>query len=289
MSEEWFLTRIRRPLAPVRLYCLPHAGGGAAAYAAWPTAFGPDVEVSAVMLPGRERRMAEPPGIEAAAVAAAIAEDAGRDGRPFAVFGHSLGARLGFEVVRELRRGDQPLPARLLVSGCPPPDEPRGTGRYDGLSLLDDAEMLDRIADGGGIPEEVLAVPELLELLAPVFRADFEWLDAYVYREEPPLPVPMTAFAGDRDTAATPDQAAGWRRHTTAGFELRVVSGGHFFPHDRLGEVAGLILAALREVVPPAGTAAAQVAIPAPRAQSPNLDRTGPTPEGPGQLSQTTA
>jgi surfactin synthase thioesterase subunit len=289
MTEEWLLTRIRRPLAPVRLYCLPHAGGGAGAYVAWPAALGPDIEVSAVVLPGRERRMAEPPGIDPAAVAAAIAEDAGGDGRPFAVFGHSLGARLGFEVVRELRRGGHPLPVRLLVSGCAPPDEPRGTGRYDGLSLLEDAEMLDRIAAGGGIPEEVLAVPELLELLAPVFRSDFEWLDSYVYREEPALPVALTAFAGDRDTAATPDQAAGWRRHTSADFELRVVPGGHFFPHDRLGEVAGLILAALRGAIPAGGTEAAQVPIPAPRAQSPSPDPAGPAPEAPGRLSQTTA
>jgi surfactin synthase thioesterase subunit len=276
MSRDWFLTRVPRPQAPVRLYCLPHAGGGAAAYAAWPAALGADIEVSALILPGRERRMAEPPGIDPAAVAAALADHADR---PFAVFGHSLGARLGFEVVRELRRAGRALPARLVVSGCPPPDEPRGTGRYEGASLLDDEAMLDVLAAGGGIPAEVLAAPELLELLAPVFRSDFGWLDSYVYQDEPPLPVPVTALAGDRDDAATPAVVDGWRRHTSAGFELRVLPGGHFFPHEQLSEVAGLIRAGLRPTV----------SVPAPRAGSPDRELAGPAQEGRAGLSPTAA
>jgi surfactin synthase thioesterase subunit len=243
VTGRWFLTQVPRPRAAIRLYCLPHAGGAAATYAAWPPALGIDVEVNAVTLPGRERRMGEPAVIDPVAIAEAIS---GHADRPFAVYGHSMGARLGFEVVRELRRGGGGLPCQLFVGACQAPDLPRGNGRYDGLSTLGDAELIQELALGGGIPDEVLAVPELVELLTPVFRADFGWLDAYEYAGEPPLPVPITAFAGEDDQAAPRDLVAGWSRQTSAGFELHVLSGGHFFHHDQLPALSALIRAGLR-------------------------------------------
>lgn len=243
VSRGWFLTRVPRPEAAIRLYCLPYAGGGAAMYNAWSAALGIDVEVNAVMLPGRGSRTREPAVIDPAAIAAAITEHADRR---FALYGHSMGARLCFEIVRELRRCGAALPHRLFVSGCRAPDMTDGNGRYDGLSRLTDAELVRKLALGGGIPEPVLAEPELLELLTPVFRADFTWLDAYRYADEPPLPVPITAFAGQDDTdGAPPDTVAGWSRHTSAGFELHVLPGGHFFVDDLLPQLSALIRAGL--------------------------------------------
>jgi len=234
MSETWFITQTTRPQAPVQLFCLPHAGAGASAYALWPREFGADVEVHAYIPPGRERRFAEEAEVDPAAVAAAVAE---RTDRPFALFGHSLGARLAFEVVRELRRNGRLLPLRLFVSGCTPPDDGRTDDVYDGLSALDDEAMLERLVATGNIPEEVLDEPGLVEMLLPSFRADFTWLDTYVYHDEPPLPIPVSAFAGDADESAPPQRMAGWRRHTTSDFALHAFSGAHFFLVDRLAEV----------------------------------------------------
>ena len=231
------------------LFCLPYAGGGASVFRRWPASFIPDVRVLPVQLPGREIRIAEPPEFDAAEVAAAIAD---RVDRPFALFGHSLGGRLAFEVVREFRRNGSPLPTAIYVSGCRPPDV-RADGPFDKLSQLDDAELLDRVVAGGGVPAELRAESELLDLLLPMLRADFAWLDDYVYQSESPLPVRITGFAGQADQAATPDAMAGWARHTTAGFALHPLAGGHFFLHDRIPEIASVIRSDLRTLSHPGG------------------------------------
>ena len=244
--ERWFRTRIRCPQAAAQLFCLPYAGGGAAVFAGWPEALGEQVEVNAVALPGRERRTAEEPAIDPVCIAEAIAA---RADRPYALFGHSMGAALAFEVVRELRRAGGTLPSRLFVGGCRPPDRSHGDTVFGGLSRLDDDGLLDRLVAGGGLPVEVLAERELLELLIPVFRADFAWLDGYQFREEPPLPVPVTAFAGTGDDSALPEVMDGWRRHTAAGFALHPLPGGHFFLDDHLALLGEVIRADLRTPV----------------------------------------
>jgi surfactin synthase thioesterase subunit len=170
VSELWFSSRARRPLAALQLFCLPYAGGGASVFAAWPRALGENIEVNAVALPGRERRMAEEPAVDLRAVAEAIAA---RADRPYALFGHSMGAILAFEGARELRRAGSTLSVRLFVSGCQAPDLPRVDIAYAGLSEADDDELLDRLVAGGGLPAEIMAERELLALLIPVFRADF--------------------------------------------------------------------------------------------------------------------
>jgi surfactin synthase thioesterase subunit len=245
LADEWFVTRTPRPSAPVQLWCFPYAGAGAGAYAAWPAVLGIDVEVSALMLPGRERRYREPAVIVPQLIAKVVAD---RVDRPYALFGHSMGARLAFEVIRELIAAGGPLPCHLFVSGSPSPDEPRRTdGPYDDLSTVDDDEMVARLVAGGGIPPEILAEPELVALMLPTFRGDFTWLDAYVYRPAPPMPVPVTAFAAADDPAAPPDRVAGWKRLATGSFVQHTVPGGHFFVIDRLDEVAALIRRALRD------------------------------------------
>jgi surfactin synthase thioesterase subunit len=242
VTGDPFVTQIRRPQAPVQLFCLAHAGGGASAYALWPKAIGADIEVHAYMPAGRERRYGEKPVVDPAAAAAAIAA---RADRPFALFGHSLGGLVGFEVIRELRRSGQRLPVRLIASACPPPDAEKTGSIYEGLSLLDDEELLGRLAGTGDIPDGILAEPSLVDMLLPIFRTDFSWLDAYMYAPEPPLPVPVSAYVGDADDTATPQQAAGWRAHTRSGFTLRTFPGGHFFPVDHLAEVVGQVRADL--------------------------------------------
>ncbi|HEY0639557.1 MAG TPA: alpha/beta fold hydrolase [Pseudonocardiaceae bacterium] len=241
-TDRWFSSPVRRTAARAQLFCLPYAGGGASVFRAWPRAFGPEVEVLPVQLPGRESRFAEPAVVDAVAVAEAIAA---RADRPFAVFGHSMGGRLGFEVVRELRRTGRELPVRLYASGARPPDVMLDDGPFDGASRVSDEELTERLARGGGVPAEVLNEPELLELVLPVIRTDFGWLDDYSFTEEPPLPVPVVVFAGEGDTIVTPAEITGWARHTTAGCHVHHLPGGHFFLNDHGDELVRLIEADL--------------------------------------------
>ncbi|WP_319459353.1 thioesterase domain-containing protein [Micromonospora sp. RTP1Z1] len=250
---NWFVSAGSRPQAPVRLFCLPYAGAGASAFRRWQEGIGPDVEVLPVQLPGRENRISEDPRFAVADVAAAIA---GRADRPYAIYGHSMGGRVGFEVVRELRRAGRTLPLRLYVGGARAPHV-TAPSLFDGLSRVDDEELLRRLADGGGLPAELLAHPELVGLLLPLLRADFGRVDSYRYRPEAPLPVPIVAFSGRRDRAVGREQSAAWAEHTAAGFSLREIDGGHFFLHDRLPDLLAALHADLTAAVAPSATVVA--------------------------------
>lgn len=185
-------------------------------------------EVVALHFPGRGGRLREAPfrNLRVAAEAAATAIAPLRD-RPFLFFGHSLGGLMAFETARALRRLGGPQPGHLFVSArrgprIPEPESP--------LRDLPDAGFVAEVQRRyDAIPKEVAAEPELMELLLPMLRADFEMLETYEYVAEPPLSRPITATAGDGDPRATPLLCAPWRDETTGGFEMRTFAGGHFY------------------------------------------------------------
>lgn len=232
--DRWFVST-PDPHASVLLFCLPYAGGGASAYRHLARALPPGLSALPVQLPGREGRIAEPADFTVADVADAVTA---RADRPYAIYGHSMGGRLGFEVVRELRRRAGVLPYALLVGASRPPDSVEPLSR---LAHVDDATLIDRLTELGGVPPEVFEEPELRELVLPVFRADFGWIDRYQYVEEDPLPVPVVAIAGTDDLDAPPELMAGWARHTSAGFEQHVLPGGHLFMQDRVDLLAAVV------------------------------------------------
>ncbi|HEY2947223.1 MAG TPA: thioesterase domain-containing protein [Micromonosporaceae bacterium] len=238
-TDRWFAPSPARPEAVAVLLCLPYAGAGASAFHAWQRAYPKEIDLQPVQLPGRENRIAEPHRVDPDEVADAVA---GRIDRPYAIYGHSMGARLGFEVIRSLRRLGAPAPARFYVGGCRPPDETEPLVR---LARLPEAEFVRRLRELGGSLAEALEVPELRELVLPTLRADFGWIDGYRYEGEAPLPMPIVGFAGDADPAAPPDTMAGWCRHTVSGFRLCVMPGDHFFLHTRAADVAATISADL--------------------------------------------
>ncbi len=189
VTERWFASGGWYHARTV-LFCLPHAGGGAAAFRGWARALAPDVETLVVQLPGRERRIAEPAVIDPHAVAAAVRLAIEARGTPaYAFYGHSFGAWLAFEVIRELRRLGAPPPIRLYVGATRPPDAGLAAA-LRGLSTAPDTELAARLARLGGMPAGVFAEDELRDLVLPALRADFTWLDNYAYQPEQPLAVP---------------------------------------------------------------------------------------------------
>lgn len=216
------------------LFCLPYAGGAASAYREWVSLAGPDWDVRPVQLPGRETRIADPPSVDVGELATAIANHVDR---PYAIFGHSMGGRLGFELIRELRRRKVPMPQLFFVSGVRPPEMEIVTR----ISHLPDDEFCARVVAMGGTQPEALAEPELRELVLPALRADFTAVESYAYADEPPLPVPIVGFAGADDPEASPEDMIGWAAHTGRRFTLHTLPGSHFFLHSARPAVQALI------------------------------------------------
>lgn len=228
-AGAWLAPRRARAGAAVRLLALPYAGGDGSIFASWFERLPWEIELCPVLLPGRGRRALEPAyaalGPLVGALADALAPELG--GR-FALFGHSLGALVSFELTRELRRRGRPLPCHLLVSGRPAPQLP---ARYPPLAYLPDAELLAQLHRryGYALPEDDGQLDELLDVMLPTLRRDVTVSDAYVHAEEAPLACPITAFGGLDDATVTRDELRAWQHQTAGRFEIRQVPGGHFY------------------------------------------------------------
>jgi len=146
---------------------------------------------------------------------------------PFAFFGYSLGSLVAFETARALRRAGLPLPKRLFIAASPAPQQDHA--RNPLVHRLSDFDLIAEMRRFGGTPDAVLANRELLGLMLPIIRADFELLETYRCDDEAPLPIPFSAFGGLDDVEVAPHQLAEWSEQTSAGFSLRFLPGDHFF------------------------------------------------------------
>ncbi|MEV4383069.1 SDR family NAD(P)-dependent oxidoreductase [Streptosporangium sp. NPDC049644] len=235
-AGEWFPRYLPRPEARVRLYCFPHLAGTASAYRPWGQVLPSFAELTAVQLPGREERGAEPPVTDLRVLAATLAEAlaADRDRRQFAFFGHSSGGLLAFETARALRRFGHPAPVLLAVSAMGAPQDPRWARRLrDHLP----ERPLEALAGLDGVAAEVLRDPQLTARLLPVVEADAALYGSYLYTEEPPLDCPISVFGGEQDQVYDAAELQLWEAQTTVGLVRRSYPGGHFYLRVRLDEL----------------------------------------------------
>lgn len=214
---------------------------------AWTAAALGAVGVHAVQLPGREGRYAEPPVDRLHSVVVGVADALERASLgPTAVFGHSLGALLAFELARELRRRRAPNPVALLVSSYRAPHLP---DRLPQLRHLSTSALARELVQRYGASTELLHSPELMALMAPVIQADLTLSETYVFAPEPPLACPIRAYRGARDPNVTDGEARGWAHHTCAGFALRVHAGSHHLPRGSESAVLALVRDDLQRVL----------------------------------------
>jgi medium-chain acyl-[acyl-carrier-protein] hydrolase len=228
LRGTWVNCARAEPDAAWRLWCLPHAGGGAAVWSAWPRPFAGRAEIAALRPPGRESRLREAPLRRWRPLAEHfLAEMAPYLDRKYALVGHSLGAVLAFELARLARARGLPGPAALIVLGARAPALPR---REPDLHPLPDSEFLaelDRRYEG--IPPAVRSEPELLALLLPAMRADLEVFETYAYEPAPPLAAPILALGGERDPHVSGPELRAGADYTTGAFAAEQMPGGHFF------------------------------------------------------------
>ncbi|MDF3300830.1 thioesterase II family protein [Streptomyces tropicalis] len=232
-GTPWLRRFHTAPAGAPRLLVLPHAGGNASYFFPLSTALARHADTLVVQYPGRQERFGEPcveslHDMADLVAAVLLADSASLLDRPLAVFGHSMGASLAFEVACRLRDAGFP-PAALTVSGRRAPSIPAPGA----VHLADDGQLIADMKLLGGTDERMLDHPELLAAVLPSVRSDYVATETYRFRGAAPLDCPITALIGDVDPRVDEPQARAWHTHTTAAFRLRSYAGGHFFlvPH----------------------------------------------------------
>lgn len=252
--NPWLHFPLPSPDAAVRLFCLPYAGGTAAVFRGWPRKLPADVEVCAVQLPGRGSRMHEPPFTRLAELVQAMTPYLlPHLDKPFALFGHSMGALVTFELARHLRREHGLTPLHFFASGQ---SAPQYDDRFPPLHELPDVELLEELRRLNGTPAKVLEHEELLKLTLPVLRADFATCGTYVYEEGPRFDFPITVFGGRQDRQISLEGLECWREQAGASFSLYTLPGDHFFLRTSETELLRILAQELLETLGRLGAAA---------------------------------
>jgi medium-chain acyl-[acyl-carrier-protein] hydrolase len=244
----WFAPVRPNPQAQVRLFCFPYAGGSSKIYREWPSRMPPQVEVWAAKLPGRDNRLLETAHTELDSLLKASAPAiAPHLDRPFAFFGHSMGAVLSFELARLLRREHRAEPAHLFVSARRAPQLADATApTYD----LPEPEFIEEVRRLNGTPREVLEHSELMQIMLPLLRADFSVCQTYTYTPDRPLECPLTVLGGLQDVHISREQLDAWREQTRGRFSLRLFPGDHFFIHTAQALVLQILAQELLRISP---------------------------------------
>ncbi|MET7995407.1 alpha/beta fold hydrolase [Amycolatopsis sp. NPDC005232] len=227
--------------ADTRLVCLPHAGAGAASFTRWPELFPLGIAPVRVQLPGREDAAAQPPLRRLAdAVAGLLPQVQALGEGPLALYGHSMGALLAFELARALQTTGQ-APVHLFVSGR---RAPHLAARKAPIHLLPDDEFARALTELG-MATATQASPAFRRYAFPLIKADLALSEDYRHEPQPRLSCPITVFAGTEDPIVDADQVTAWRVVTSGPFATHAFSGGHFFHQQHRAEIAARITEAL--------------------------------------------
>jgi medium-chain acyl-[acyl-carrier-protein] hydrolase len=228
--QLWFQSLSSVDGQSLRLFCFPYAGGNTSGFRIWQQHFPLDIDLCLVHLPGRGKRTGEQMFTRLTLLVQTLADLITREPQPpYALFGHSMGALISFELARELRRRGFAAPQRLLVSGHAAPNL---HSRKSPIFNLPEESFIAEVRKFGGTAKELLDNPEAMKLFCSVLRADFEMIDTYEYRVEEPLSCPITAYGALQDTDAPVESLHVWQEHTSASCKVRMFPGDHFFIHS---------------------------------------------------------
>ncbi len=226
--SNWFVCPQANPTAKTRLFFFPYAGAGPAVFSKWIVDLPTELEGLIAHFPGRGSRHNEPSINRLILLVEMLCQSIQPLlDRPFAFFGHSFGGLLAFELTRTLRQNNLPQPTILFVSACGAPHLP---DPHAPIHTLPDMEFLEALQRLNGIPPELLKFPDVVGLLLPTLRADFEAIEKYVHNPvELPLSCPIEAFGGLDDPRVSQEYLEGWALYTKAGFKSQYFPGDHFF------------------------------------------------------------
>lgn len=227
MKSNWLSQTKMNPKAVLRLFCFPYSGAAASIFYSWSNMLPDSIEVCPVQYPGHGTRIGEPLVLDLEElVENAVDALLPFLDKPFAFFGHSMGALIAFEFTRKLRNQGQEKPVYLFVSGHNAPQLP---DEQEQLHKLPENEFIERVRKLNGTPEDVLQNDELRELVIPILRADFQVSETYKYTIEPPLECPICACGGLEDPYTNREGLEAWKEQTSSHATTRLFPGDHFY------------------------------------------------------------
>jgi medium-chain acyl-[acyl-carrier-protein] hydrolase len=227
--RPWTLSAKRLATANLRLFCLPYAGGGASVYRPWVAPLSnAAVEVWPIQLPGRENRLAEPPYDDMCALVSRLADEFAPylGPLPYAFFGHSVGASVGFELLREIRRRGLPGPRLLIVSAQRPPHRPAPDVPAHHLSR---DQLVAKMRRYAGTAPELFEDRALIDLVLPTLRADLALVERGGWTPEEPLTCPIAVLGGSDDSTVRPAELPAWADLTSGPTRVELLPGDHFY------------------------------------------------------------
>jgi len=246
-ADAWFQTGPTGEQVELKMFCFPYAGGTSLIFKKWADFLPPSVQIIAVELPGRGARLREPPFVSLPSLIDEL-EDVTRPllDKPFVFFGHSMGAIIAFELARSLGRKYGHEPRALFVAGRRAPQVPNS----DPITYnLPHDEFVEELIKLDGTPEEVLENTELMDLMIPLLRADFQLVQTYEYLADAPLRCPITVYGGLHDFETPRDDLLPWKELTSSRFVSRMLPGDHFFIRSSQAQLLRLLARELHELV----------------------------------------
>ncbi|MBE9572640.1 MAG: thioesterase [Proteobacteria bacterium] len=226
-KNPWFYPYEPDESAAYRLFCFPYAGGGASIFRTWQSGLGQKINICPVQLPGRENRIGEAPFTNLLEVVDSVEKALTPYlGLPFAFFGHSMGAKIAFELSRKLSQKKGIEPSYLFISGCLVPHIPEPNP----ICRLPKDAFIHELYRYSGTPEAVLMNAELMDFFMPLLRADFTLVETYECpKQDGKLMCPICVLGGEDDREASVEKLEAWRTYTSGCFDLRLFPGNHFF------------------------------------------------------------
>ncbi len=248
-SGSWISASEQNKNKCLRLFCFPYAGGGAATYRQWGDGMPDGIEICPVHLPGREDRIRERPHVRIAPLVDDFIEALipYLDGVPYAFFGHSMGAVIAYEVAQKLLTRHGESPAHLFVSARQAPHLPLMRRPWHTLS---DDDLKEKLRQLNGTPDDVLNNDDVMGILLPMLRADFELNETYQSSMHVLLDCPITAFGAMSDEHVEVDQLDAWRYLTSCSFDMKFFPGNHFYIKEQKSAVIAILAQHLTSYLP---------------------------------------
>ncbi|MGI8635927.1 MAG: thioesterase II family protein [Segetibacter sp.] len=226
----------------ITLFCLPFAGGSKYSLSFLKKVLPRNILCHFLEYPGRGSRIKE----DFAENIFEVVDDlynkiAPLLNQPFALYGHSMGAKIAYLLARRIRESNKPDPLHLFISGTDAPSVP---SKRPPKHLLPKDEFVTAVRELGGLPDEVLAHEEMLEYFEPILRADFRLSESYFHKVNMPLKIPLTVMIGDQEDMEEADVLE-WQSETVVPIKLHKLPGNHFFIYDNEKEIGKIIQEAL--------------------------------------------